>query len=109
MRRGAATVRIKKRSDGERGKDEGSLFCGLRMTWKVVEEDGRMIPPGGLTRNFCGDEVWTLKATGCFEEIDLRAMVDRHLVPSENSMQISWSDTSTSFSIDEKMEKTTEY
>lgn len=57
-----------------------------------------MSPEGGLTRNLCGDEVWILKAVEAVELRDLKWTVARHLQPSEKSMHISCSDTSTSFS-----------
>jgi len=55
-----SAVFTRKRSEWERGRRD----CGLRMTLKVSKDKGRMSPPSWLTRNFFGNEVLILKATG---------------------------------------------
>lgn len=89
LRPSAGAVRMRNRSEGERGKTGGCCACGLRMTWKVAKDNGGMSPLGGFTRNLWGDEVWTLKATGAVAVTDLRLTVALHLLPSEKSMRIS--------------------
>lgn len=59
------------------------------MSWKVDWDKGGMSPLGGLTRNFCGEEVWTLKATGAVAMSERRRTVARHLLPSTKSMHTS--------------------
>ena len=69
------------------------------MTLKVAKDKGRMSPLGGLTRNFFGDEVWILKATGEVGFRERSRTVARHLQLSANSMRTSaGSHTSTSAS-----------
>ena len=48
-----------------------------------------MRPLGGLTMNFWGEEVWTLKAIGEVAHSDLRRTLARHLELSEKSMRTS--------------------
>lgn len=52
---------MRNRSDGERGKVGGRCDWGFKMIWKAALVRGGAIKPlGGLTRNLCGEEVWTL-------------------------------------------------
>uniref|UniRef100_A0A2P2N156 Uncharacterized protein n=1 Tax=Rhizophora mucronata TaxID=61149 RepID=A0A2P2N156_RHIMU len=72
-------VLIRKRSDGERGKVGGRWVWGLRTIWKVAWDRGEISPLGGLTRNFWGEEVLTLKAIGAMAQSDLRHTSALHL------------------------------
>uniref|UniRef100_A0A803QV50 Uncharacterized protein n=1 Tax=Cannabis sativa TaxID=3483 RepID=A0A803QV50_CANSA len=56
-----------------------------------------MSPVGGLTMNFCGEEVWILNATGEVAHREVRRTLARHLQLSAKSMRTSWSETCTSF------------
>lgn len=62
----------------------------------MVEDEGGISPVGGLTRNLCGDEVWTLNAIGVVAERDLRRTLARHLELSIKSRRTSESDTTMS-------------
>lgn len=67
-----------------------------------------MSPVGGLTMNFSGEEVWTLKAMGVVAVRDLKRTLARHLQFNVKSIRTSCSDNSTSFSIGRVGERASE-